>query len=164
MQPCSGRVISLHNCSTYELLGDPFKVLLQDCDTQSNLSLLHAYVEPQSGSPPHLHRTFEEMYYLFQGELQITLGAHRELIQAGTLVYIPKAISHSYYNPSHNRAQLLIWAIPAGIEAFVMELSTALTQGTQPETEVDQSQFIQQQIRAIAAQHDFIPVSESQVH
>ena len=158
MQPFSAQVVPHQTCLSYPLLGTDFKLLFQGNQSHSNLTIFHALIHPQSGAPTHYHQTFEELYYLLQGELQITVDAKSEKIQAGTLVYIPRNTAHSYFNATPTSVQLLMWACPSGIENFIADLSTALSQNGLLEIHSNPV-LINEHLEAIAAQHDFIPVT-----
>lgn len=166
MNTSSGKIIPLHQVASYSLLGNEFQFLLQGQDTNHTLALLHTYILPQSGTPPHLHQTFEEWYYLIKGTLQITIGSHSQTIAPETLVYVPRDTAHSYLNLSDHPAELLIWASPAGIEAYILELSTALSM---PDSQIQGDRILSVEesidhcIKTITAQHDFILVDEPNI-
>ena len=143
MKPNQGKIIPLLHSPSYDLGNEAFNLLLRGKDNQQNLTLIHSEIQPQNGSPLHTHQGFEEAYYLMEGQLDITLDHHRQIIQAGTLVYVPRHTPHSYFNATDHNAKLLIWASPGGIEDYII----ALTQATSTK-----------EIADITEQYDFTPL------
>jgi len=87
----------------------------------------HGPVQP----PPHVHREREEAFYIVQGTFTFLLGQEEELqAPAGSLVLIPRGVTHSFRAPKDGRALLLV--TPAGLEDFFEELGSGLEAGKTP--------------------------------
>ena len=52
---------------------------------------------------------------------------------AGSLVHAPKRIQHGYRNSSAKPAKILVWAIPAGLENFFLEVGDPASDATPPQ-------------------------------
>jgi quercetin dioxygenase-like cupin family protein len=74
-----------------------------------------------SGSPLHVHHREDEWFYVLEGEL--TFWVAGEVIQApaGSFVYGPRDIPHTFV-VSSDQARYLLVVEPAGFEEFVRTL------------------------------------------
>ena len=74
-----------------------------------------------AGSPLHIHSREDEWFYVTEGELTFWVGG--EVIQgpAGSFVYGPRGIPHTF-EVSSEEARFLLVAEPAGLEGFMVRL------------------------------------------
>src|SRR5438552_3398651 len=82
-----------------------------------------------AGSPLHVHRREDEWFYVTEGELTFWVGGQVIEAPAGSFVYGPRDIPHTF-EVSSAEARFLLVAEPAGFEAFiraVAEPAQALT-------------------------------------
>ncbi len=77
--------------------------------------------------PPHIHRDHDEFFYNIEGSVKLTLGKEELEVPAGSLVFVPRGMRHSF-KPNEG-ARLLVFVIPAGLEGFFKELSERLAAG-----------------------------------
>lgn len=56
-------------------------------------------IEPQTSSGEQIFHAGEELGYVIEGELELTLGDERYLLQTGDSFYFPSSVPHSYRNP-----------------------------------------------------------------
>ncbi len=54
---------------------------------------------PKSSIGEHVHRTMEEMYFIFDGVAEYTVNGKTVLLPAGSMVLCPLGSSHAIYNP-----------------------------------------------------------------
>jgi quercetin dioxygenase-like cupin family protein len=68
-------------------------------------------VEP----PLHVHRNEDEYYYLLDGEVTFHIGQDTYLARAGSLVFLPRAVPHTFtiHTPT---ARMLLLNAPGGFE------------------------------------------------
>jgi quercetin dioxygenase-like cupin family protein len=91
-------------------------------DTEGHYSLLESRSAPGfGGPPPHLHRTFDEAFYVLEGEYLFQVGERRLTAGPGTFVFIPRGTVHAFSNPGSNPARTLITLSPPGFERFFEE-------------------------------------------
>ena len=74
------------------------------------------------GSPLHVHHNEDEWFYVMEGELTVWVGGDVFRAPAGSFVYGPRGIPHTFL-VSSPQARFLLVAEPAGFEAFMYELS-----------------------------------------
>jgi quercetin dioxygenase-like cupin family protein len=70
------------------------------------------------GSPLHIHRREDEWFYVMEGELTFWVGGETIVAPAGSFVYGPRDIPHTFLVTSEE-ARFLLVVEPAGFEGFV---------------------------------------------
>jgi len=77
------------------------------------------HLSPQgSGSPLHVHRNEDEWFYVIEGELTFWVDGQVTVAPAGSFVYGPRDIPHTFV-VSSEQARFLLVTEPAGFEAFM---------------------------------------------
>ena len=84
-----------------------------------------------SGSPLHLHRNEDEWFYVIEGVLTFWVGGRVIEAPAGSFVYGPRGIPHTF-TVSSPEARFLLVAEPAGFESFMRSLAEPATERTLP--------------------------------
>jgi quercetin dioxygenase-like cupin family protein len=81
------------------------------------------HLAPRSaGSPLHVHHREDEWFYITEGEVTFWIGGRVIYGSAGSLVYGPRDIPHTFV-VSSGQARFLLVAEPAGVEGFVRALA-----------------------------------------
>jgi quercetin dioxygenase-like cupin family protein len=70
-----------------------------------------------AGSPLHVHHREDEWFYVLDGELTFWIGGEVVHAPAGSFVYGPRDVPHTFLVASE-QAQFLLVAEPAGFDAF----------------------------------------------
>ena len=70
-----------------------------------------------AGSPLHAHRREDEWFYVLEGELTFGVGGRLIDAPAGSFVYGPRDVPHTFVVTSE-QARFLLVAEPAGFDAF----------------------------------------------
>ena len=90
------------------------------------------HLAPQgAGSPLHVHRNEDEWFYVTEGELAFWVGGQVIKPPAGSFVYDPREVPHTFEVTSPE-ARFLLVAEPAGFENFMRELSEPAQSPTLP--------------------------------
>jgi len=77
------------------------------------------FLAPQGpGSPLHVHHREDEWFYVTEGELTFWVGGKVIEAPAGSFVYGPRGIPHTYL-VSSPEARFLVVTEPAGFESFL---------------------------------------------
>ena len=74
-----------------------------------------------SGSPMHVHHNEDEWFYVIEGELTLWVGGQVITAPAGSFVYGPREVPHTFI-VSSEQARFLLVVEPAGFEGFVRAL------------------------------------------
>src|SRR5436190_13603013 len=81
------------------------------------------HLAPQgAGSPLHVHHNEDEWFYVTEGELSFWVGGRLIEAPAGSFVYGPRGIPHTFTVTSA-QARFLLVTEPAGFEGFMRTLS-----------------------------------------
>ena len=81
------------------------------------------HVSPRgSGSPLHVHHREDEWFYVMDGELTLWVGGQVIDARAGSFVYGPRDIPHTYTVTS-DTARFLVVTEPAGFDNFIRALA-----------------------------------------
>jgi quercetin dioxygenase-like cupin family protein len=79
--------------------------------------VVESALPPGGGPPPHRHQRFDEAFYVLRGEIEYRLGERHVLAAAGTCVFAPAGVAHSFRNLSPREAcHLVITAPPEALE------------------------------------------------
>jgi quercetin dioxygenase-like cupin family protein len=71
-----------------------------------------------AGSPLHVHSREDEWFYVIEGELTLWVGGETIVAPAGSFVFGPKGIAHTFI-VSSEQARFLLVTEPAGFEQFM---------------------------------------------
>ncbi len=77
-----------------------------------------AVIEHGAGSPLHVHHREDEWFYVIEGELTFWVGGKVISAPAGSFVYGPREIPHTFLVTSPT-ARFLLVTEPAGFEQFI---------------------------------------------
>jgi putative ABC transport system substrate-binding protein len=84
------------------------------------------YTAVLGGGPPlHIHRTEDEFFYVLSGEFNFQLGDCIKHTPAGSFVYIPKDMVHTFQHVGHEPGVLLGSVHPGGFEGLFQGLPGA---------------------------------------
>jgi quercetin dioxygenase-like cupin family protein len=86
--------------------------------TAGRVSVTENLAPRGSGSPLHVHHNEDEWFYVTEGELTFWVGGQVITAGAGSFVYGPKDIPHTF-TVSSDTARFLLVVEPAGFENFV---------------------------------------------
>ena len=117
-------------------------------DSGGTLSAYEAIVPAATAGPPlHLHRTWDEAFYVLDGEMTFLIDGREHLAPAGSFVFVPRGILHTFWNAGNAPAKQLTIFTPAGIEAYFAAVTQVLT---------DDGEETLEAAAALMAQHDMI--------
>ena len=76
-----------------------------------------------SGSPLHVHHNEDEWFYILEGELTIWVEGKTVAAAAGSFVFGPRDVPHTFI-VSSDKARFLLVTQAAGFEGFIRTLGT----------------------------------------
>ncbi len=121
-------------------------------DTAGAYSVIEYLAPPASpGPPPHLHHHTDEAFYVLDGEVTFQMNGSTTQAGAGSFVFVPRGVPHTFSNPGDRPARFLEIMSPAGFEGYFRELAGALPAGGgPPEAKV---------VQALYEKYDIVPVA-----
>ena len=97
---------------------------VQGKDTLGAYALIEFIVQPGTGPVPHRHSREDEAFYVLDGQLEFRLGERGERViaaPAGSFIFAPRGIPHTFKNSSTTPARAVVIISPAGLEKFFGE-------------------------------------------
>jgi quercetin dioxygenase-like cupin family protein len=103
--------------------GVEMKVMMAAAQTGGTCSVLIGELKPGEGPPPHLHRDFDEYFFVLDGTISLTVDGKESTIVPGNLVFTPRGAVHSFKNIGPSTASMLEWTVPGGNEPYFRAVS-----------------------------------------
>lgn len=82
------------------------------------ISVFESHIPPGEGPPLHVHANEEETLYVLEGSFRFRLGEEIAAAPAGSLMFVPRGVPHTWQNAGEEPGRLLIVFTPAGMERF----------------------------------------------
>jgi quercetin dioxygenase-like cupin family protein len=100
--------------------GDAFvTVKVERRHSGGTLTAYEATVGPRRAGPPvHLHQTWDEAFYVLAGEMTFLVGDATHTLPAGSFVFVPHGVPHTFWNEGAEPARQLTVFTPSGIEDY----------------------------------------------
>lgn len=111
------------NAEIIRPFGNGMKVLVPAALTNGRCSVLFADLKPGEGAPPHLHREFDEYFFVVEGTISLVVDGKESIIVPGTLAFTPRTAIHSFKNIGASSASMLEWTVPGGNEPYFRAVS-----------------------------------------
>ena len=93
------------------------------------MALVEHLAPKGAGSPLHIHHNEDEWFYITEGAVTFWVGGKVIEATAGSFVYGPRDIAHTFEVKSE-RARFLLGTEPAGFEKFMRLASEPATKRT----------------------------------
>jgi quercetin dioxygenase-like cupin family protein len=90
--------------------------------TAGRVAVIEHLAPHGAGSPLHVHRNEDEWFYVIEGRLTFWVGGTVIEAPAGSFVYGPRGVAHTF-TVSSPEARFLLVAEPAGFEGFMRALA-----------------------------------------
>lgn len=123
VRPNEGRLLDLGNFQA--------QVLASGDETADAFALLKTLNEPPGFGPPmHRHRDSAEAFFVLDGEYLMFIDDEQHACPAGTFVYVPRGVAHTFKVTSSVPGRKLNLFTPAAMVRFFEELAAAESDGT----------------------------------
>lgn len=124
VEPGAGALVDLGG------LGVHFKVRGEQ--TGGGFAVVEHPVAPRVVVEPHVHRNEDELSYVLEGTIWARVGDQEVEASAGSYVWKPRGVLHTFWNPGPEPARILEVISPAGFERFFEELAALLQRSSEP--------------------------------
>lgn len=101
----------------YGVVGDNYTMVLNGEDTAGRYALIDMFVPAGGGPPPHRH-DFEELFYVLEGQIDVTFRGETTIVDAGEVVNIPARAPHFFHNYTGADARMLCLVSPPGLDEY----------------------------------------------
>ncbi len=115
---------------TFQLGGIQARLLVTGEDNGNAFAIVEAPIAPKVlAGPLHTHSREDAFWYVVEGQFAAQIG-DREIHEGpGSLVFAPRGVPHTYWNPSSSSAMYLELCWPAGLERYLEELGRIVGRG-----------------------------------
>jgi quercetin dioxygenase-like cupin family protein len=87
-------------------------------DTGGAYGLVESWI-PAGASPPlHVHRREDEAFFVLEGRVRFRAGGRDIVAEAGSFVFLPRDLPHTFLVESDEGAHMLTLVSPGGCEQF----------------------------------------------
>jgi mannose-6-phosphate isomerase-like protein (cupin superfamily) len=118
-------------------------IKLRSEQTGGAFALLEGVMPGRTQGPGlHMHTREDETTYILEGALKFRIGEQTFTATAGSTVFKPKGIPHTFCNPFDEPARVLAIVTPGGFERFFedqVEIMKTMPQGARPDPEALQA-------------------------
>ena len=105
--------------------------------TDGRVAVIEILAAQGMGSPLHVHHNEDEWFYVIEGELTLWVGGDVVVAPAGSFVFGPNDIPHTF-SVTSPQARFLLVTEPGGFENFLRALSEPAQALTLPPATVKQ--------------------------
>jgi mannose-6-phosphate isomerase-like protein (cupin superfamily) len=96
-------------------------------EAQLSFGLFESSFPPGTGMPfLHLHRSYEEGFYVLEGEVQFQLGSEEVHAGPGSAILIPAGVPHCFRNVGTGDVRWLVVTAPPDAVTLIEEAGTVL--------------------------------------
>ena len=93
-------------------------------DTGGAIALLEFRAQPGYPVPlPHIHTHEDEITYVIEGALEITIGDTVRVVRAGESIFKPRGVAHAFALVGEEPVRFLETLTPAGFEGYFQALA-----------------------------------------
>ena len=104
--------------------GRPVRVVVSGADTDGRFALVETRERPGGEPPLHAHTREDEVVYVLEGRVTVSVEGERRDCPTGAAVLLPRGREHAFRVESRE-ARLLVLLLPAGLEGLYQEVGGA---------------------------------------
>lgn len=104
--------------TAWDVVGEKITCLAGGGQTGGAYAVVEEVSPPNSGPPLHLHERTDEIFYVLEGEYEVTCGERTFRAARGTMFIVPKRVPHTLRNAAATASRVLVVHVPAGFEKF----------------------------------------------
>ncbi|NIJ55198.1 cupin domain-containing protein [Dyadobacter arcticus] len=130
MRPTKVITVNPKDGQDLSVVGDNYRLLITGKETENEFAVVDMLIPPGGGPGPHAHATFQESFYVIEGEIVVRSETQIYTAKAGAFVSIPKGGAiHSFKNESSATSHILCIIVAAGLEEFFKEVGEPVAYG-----------------------------------
>ena len=107
-------------------------------DTKGAVAVVRTYVPPGAGAAPHVHSREDEVFTVVRGHYRFRHGDDEVDAPAGSTIFMPRGVPHTFRNISNEPGEHLLTLIPGGLEKLFREVSAAKFQMPRDKAKLDE--------------------------
>lgn len=124
------KVVDAEGGKPLDVLGDTIIRKVGPEDSGGAFAVYKEVSPPGGGAPLHVHEQTDEIFYVLEGEYEVTCGQQTFSAKAGTYAVLPRGKPHAFTNLADTPSSLLITIMPGEYFRFFEEVDTASKSGS----------------------------------
>ena len=117
--------------------GGEFIHKVKSVDTNNVFSVIEIITPPGKGVALHIHENEDELVYLLQGEIEVTLGDQTMLAVPGVTALLPRGIAHGFTNVGDTPSIVIDTILPGDFDNYFAEMAALYQEGEPTEEQID---------------------------
>lgn len=105
--------------------------------TDGVFSVMEFVTPPGKGAALHVHEREDELVYLLEGEIEVTLGNQKMKAVPGVMALLPRGIPHGFTNIGNKPSRMLDTILPGQFDNYFVELAALYAAGEPSEEQND---------------------------
>jgi len=120
------------------MVGSQFFHKVKSGDTNGVFSVIEIVSPPGKGVSLHVHEREDELVYLLEGEIEVTLGDQTMTAVPGVMALLPRGIPHGFTNNGDKPSRLLVTILPGQFDNYFVELAALYADGEPSDEQIDE--------------------------
>ncbi|HSC27545.1 MAG TPA: cupin domain-containing protein [Vicinamibacterales bacterium] len=124
--------------------GDPLRIgegqfiqKVRSGDTGGVFSVVEVVTPPRGSVALHVHEREDELVYVLDGTIEVTLGDQTMTATAGVLALLPRGIPHGFTNVGTTPSRVLDTILPGAFDGYFVEAAALYSNGEPDAGKVD---------------------------
>ncbi len=122
----------------FTMVGSQFFHNVKSKDTNGVFSVIEIVTPPGKGVSLHVHEREDELVYLLEGEIEVTLGDQTMKAVPGVMALLPRGIPHAFTSIGDKPSRLLDTILPGQFDNYFVELAALFAAGEPSEEQIDE--------------------------
>jgi quercetin dioxygenase-like cupin family protein len=106
-------------------------------DTDGVFAIIEIVTPREKGVALHVHEREDELVYLLEGEIEVTLGNQKMKAVPGVMALLPRGIPHGFRNIGNMPSRLLDTILPGQFDNYFVELAALFAAGDPSAEQID---------------------------
>lgn len=121
----------------YSVSGSVFYHRVKNNETDGVFSVIELITEPGKGVALHVYEKEDELVYLLQGEIEVTLGDQVMKAVPGVMALLPRGIPHGFTNVGDTPSIVIDTILPGAFDNYFTEMAALYRSGEPAQQEID---------------------------
>ena len=139
------RLLNLTEAKSIEAGLQHMRLMLSGDESAGRIQVCYDQLDPGVVVPPHYQPYEDELFFVVEGEIEITVGQETKILTKGGFGYAPRNTTHAFRNTTDKPAAMFTLNTPAGHERGFQAAEQILNKGgslTEVMTELRKHDFI----------------------
>ena len=119
------------------IAGGEFIHKVKSQDTNNVFSVIQIVTPPGKGVSVHVHENEDELVYVLEGEIEVSLGDQTMLAVPGVMALLPRGIPHGFTNVGDKPSVVIDTILPGQFDNYFVEMAALYNNGEPTQAEVD---------------------------